>query len=71
MEVINMNGCKLYIRIKASTEEEKFRIGDKIHEQLVGNKDYIDSNIVLNIEQPLTVRLWVHDECENIPEIHI
>ena len=66
-----MNGHKLYIKIEASTEEEKFKIGNKIHEQLVGNKDYIDSNIVLNIEQPLTVRLWIYDECEDIPEIRI
>ncbi len=71
MEVINMDDCKLYIKIEVSTEEEKFKIGNKIHEQLVGNKDYVDSNIVLNIDEPLTVQLWFFDVCENIPEICI
>jgi len=66
-----MNGYERYIRIEASTEEEKARVGEKIHEQLVGNKDYVDSRIVLNIAQPLTVQLWILDGCENIPEICI
>lgn len=37
------------ITIKTSSQEEEFRIAEKIHEQLVGNQDYIDCNIVLNM----------------------
>lgn len=67
-----MEGVKRYIRIEAQTEEEKFDIGNKIHDQLVGNKDYIDSNIVLNIDiEPCTVLIWICDECENVPQIVI
>lgn len=72
MEDITTKEPKLYIQIETSTEEEKLRIGNKIHNQLVGNKDYIDCNIVLNIDEPYTVRLWIYDDCVNpIPEIRI
>lgn len=36
------------IVIKTQTSEEEYNILSKIHNQLVGNKDYIDSRIVLN-----------------------
>lgn len=67
-----MDKTKMYIQIETDTEEEKFRIGDKIYYQLVGNQDYVDSRIVLNIDEPYTVRLWIDNDCVNpIPEIRI
>lgn len=62
---------KKYIQIEVQTEEEKKVIGTKIHEQLIGNQDYIDSNIILNIDEPYMVRLWFFKECENVPSITI
>ena len=60
------------------TEEGKeFETMEKIHEQLVGNKDYIDSNIILN-DSPTRcdgtkneVRVYIFDECKNRPVIKI
>lgn len=64
-------GEKMNIIIETANDEDKLKIGNHIHEQLVGNKDYIDSNIILNIEEPNKVRLYVYDECEYIPPITI
>ena len=51
-------------------EEECMRIGSSIHDQLVGNKDYIDSNILLNCtDYPCEVRLYIYEECKEIPKI--
>ena len=64
------------IRIEVETEEDMLTIKEQIHNQLVGNQDYIDCNIVLNgsddrIENGYEVHLYVFKECENIPEIII
>ena len=67
-----MDKTKMYIQIETDTEEEKFRIGDKIHNQLAGNQDYVDCRIVLNIDEPYMIRLWIDNDCVNpIPEIRI
>ena len=65
------NNLKLHVIIRTSNEEEQLRIGNSIHEQLVGNMDYVNSNIVLNIDKENEVNLWVFDECESIPKITI
>ena len=50
---------------------------EKIHEQLVGNQDYINSNIVLNDSSTRCdgtnneVRVYIFDECKNRPVINI
>ena len=62
---------KMAIRIEVPDNDRRYEIGNAIHEQLVGNQDYIDSNIVLNIEEPRTVKLYIFEECENIPKITI
>ena len=66
-----MEDLKMHIIVKTVNEEEKMRLGKSIHEQLVGNKDYIDSNIILNIDNKNEVNLYVFNECENIPNITI
>ena len=60
------------------TEEGiEFETMEKIHEQLVGNKDYIDSNIILNDSSTRCdgtkneVRVYIFDECEKRPVIKI
>lgn len=66
-----MEDLKMHIVIKTENEEEKMRIGNSIHEQLVGNKDYRKSNIVLNIDEVNEINLYVFKECKYIPVIAI
>lgn len=40
------------------------QIGTIIHQQLVGNPDYKESNIVLNIDVPGEVHLYVAEEAK-------
>lgn len=60
---------KYTITIETQNNEERLRIGNKIHEQLKGNPDYVNNNIILNIDQDCTVRLWIYTNCTNIPSI--
>ena len=60
---------KKEIIITVKNEKEQMRIANSIHHQLVGNQDYIDSNIVLSIDENNTVRLYIFEECENEPDI--
>lgn len=55
--------------IETADNEEKMRIGTSIHEQLRGNQDYIDSNIVLNVDDDCTIRLWILKACKEVPKI--
>lgn len=52
--------------ILAKNKDEKMKIGSAIHEQLVGNKDYIDNNIILNVDSPKAVQLTVFQEAKPI-----
>jgi DNA helicase TIP49 (TBP-interacting protein) len=62
---------KTHITIRTTDEKEQMRVSDSIHHQLVGNKDYIDGNIILNIDVENEVNLYIFDECENVPDIII
>lgn len=62
---------KTHITIRTIDEKEQMRIGNSIYHQLVGNKDYMDSNIVLNIDVDNEVNLYIYKECENVPDIII
>ena len=62
---------KKVITIECSDNDEKMIVGNLIHKQLVGNKDYIDNNIILNIDTDNTVNLWIFKECKEIPQILI
>lgn len=50
-------------------KKKQLRIGNSIHEQLVGNKDYIDSNIILNIDEENIIKIYIFNECESVPNI--
>lgn len=62
---------KTHITIRTIDEKEQMRIGNSIHHQLVGNKDYIDNNIILSIDTENEVNLYIFKECENVPDIII
>lgn len=47
------------ITIYCESDDLKTRIGTKIHEQLRGNPDYIDSRIVLNIDYESRVTIYI------------
>lgn len=64
-----MDNLKMEITIKVNDEKEQLRIGNSIHEQLVGNKDYIDSNIILNIDEENIIKIYIFNECESVPNI--
>ena len=49
------------ITIKCGSNKERNEVGSRIHEQLRGNTDYIDSDIVLNIDEDKTVSLFITD----------
>ena len=59
------------ITIVCENEKEQERLGNHIHEQLRGNQDYIDSNIVLNIDTKNIIKLYVFEECKERPTITI
>lgn len=64
------DGVKRIISITCD-ESEKMAVATKIHEQLVGNQDYKDSNILLNCDRFEAVDLYIFDECTEIPVISI
>ena len=65
------NDFKMHIIIITNDNKEKMRIANLIHNQLVGNKDYIDCNIILNDYYENEINLYVFNECENVPNIVI
>ncbi len=63
---------KRVITIRTSTEQEKLEVGTKIHNQLVGNDDYINTRILLNMDDDENiVTLTIFEDSETIPEIKI
>lgn len=65
------NGLIKHISIKCVDDEEKMNVGNRIHMQLTGKKDYIYDNIILNIDKPCEVNVYIYKECEEIPTITI
>lgn len=72
MEVIRMEkGLKEEITIVCKDEKEQMDLGNHIHHQLRGNADYINNNIILNIDTENTIKLYVYEECKERPTITI
>ena len=65
------NDFKMHIIIITNDDKEKRRIANLIHNQLVGNKDYIKCNIILNDYYENEINLYIFNECENVPNIVI
>ena len=65
------------IIVKVKDSETELAIGTKIHNQLKGNPDYVDSRICLNLSKDRNdgteneVHLYVFDDSESDPEIKI
>ena len=66
-----MDKVKMHVRITVEDNEKKMELGRKIHNQLVGNEDYIESDILLNVDEDDIVDLYVFEGCKNVPEITI
>ena len=66
-----MDIVKKHIKIKVNDDKEQLPIANSIHEQLVGNPDYIDNRIVLNIDVDGEVNLYIFDDCKEDPTIVI
>lgn len=64
----------MYVCITVPTLEERFRIGELIHNQLIKNKDYVHDRIILNVDQGKTdkgyqIHLYVLNNSETDPVI--
>lgn len=59
------------ITIETSTDREKMQIGESIHNQLKGNSDYINNNIIVNIDRTCAVEVFIFANCKDIPQIII
>lgn len=65
------------VTIQCENPEETFRVASSIHEQLRGNQDYIDSEIVLHYSdaadiergEPNRVWLYISADVKSIPDI--
>lgn len=60
---------KYIVKISCHDEAEAMRIGSQIHEQLVGNPDYINDNIVLNCTSSDGNVYLLIDNVDEVPEI--
>lgn len=47
------------IIIYCESDELKRQIGEKIHNQLKGNPDYIENRIILNIDNLKVIHIWI------------
>ena len=57
--------------IELSDADDRMAVGTAIHEQLRGKQDYIDNNIILNIDTDYAVELYVMSDCKELPKIEI
>lgn len=65
------------VTIQCENPEETFRVASSIHEQLHGNQDYIDSEIVLHYSdaadiergEPNRVWLYISADVKTMPDI--
>lgn len=69
---LEMEGkVKRHVCIKCVDDKDQMAVGNYLHEQLRGNQDYIDNNIILNIDAENEVNLYFFDECKEIPTLVI
>lgn len=67
-----MDGLKMQIKVIVNDDKEQIAIANAIHEQLVGNPDYINDRIILNIDVDGETNLYFFDDMEgDIPTIVI
>lgn len=67
-----MDKVRMQIKVIVNDDKEQLAIANAIHEQLVGNPDYINDRIVLNIDVDGETNLYFFDDMEgDIPTIVI
>lgn len=67
-----MDKIRMQIKVIVNDDKEQLAIANAIHEQLVGNPDYINDRIVLNIDVDGETNLYFFDDMEgDIPTIVI
>lgn len=65
-------GIRMQIKVIVNDDKEQLAIANAIHEQLVGNPDYINDRIVLNIDVDGETNLYFFDDMAgDIPTIVI
>ena len=65
-------GIRMQIKVIVNDDKEQLAIANAIHEQLVGNPDYINGRILLNIDVDGETNLYFFDDMEgDIPTIVI
>lgn len=68
---------KKLVVIKTDTAEEELKVATSIHEQLVGNEDYKENRIILNLSKDRDddteneVHLYIFNDCKSSKEIKI
>ena len=65
------NDVKREVIIKCPNKSEQFALGNSIHEQLRGNQDYIDSRIVLFLNEENQIIFTVFSDAAEVPSIVI
>lgn len=71
------NQIRKMICIKVKSREEEFEVADKLHRQLAGNDDYVNSRIVLNMSKDRDddteneVHVYIFDDSKTTPELRI
>lgn len=66
-----MTTDRYFIEINCCSNEEKMALGTSIHEQLVGNPNYIENRIILNVDEDKKILIWVDDSCTELPIIKL
>lgn len=59
------------ITIETSTDREKMQIGESIRNQLKGNPDYINNNVIVFIDKTCVVEVLIFANCKDIPQLII
>ena len=66
-----MKTLKQAFELPVQNKDEQLKLFDKIHNQLNGNEDYTNGNIIIDLNDPNYVRIVVFEGCESDPQIVI
>lgn len=67
------NYTEITIKSDTDSENEINSIGESIHNQLVGNSDYIENRIILNVNdaEKGSVKLLIYDDTTEVTSIEL
>ena len=66
-----VNDIERIITIDTKDENERDRLSDYILHQLCYRKDWKDGNIVLDINEPWKIKIYIYKGCKRMPRISI